>query len=592
MRLGYRTKTFLAIFGVAAAALVCVATLVSVSLKREMYLQIERAIVSEVRLMASLLNEQEQVRSHADLDAEADRLAVDFGGRVTFIAADGTVVGDSSVATDALSGLENHARRPEVIQARRSGLGLERRYSHTIRTDMLYAAAPTRNAAIAVVRLALPLSAIDRQLAAVRNATLVALALSLAGALGLAWVSSYLLGRRVRSIAAAARRYASGDVSARAGDDRHDELGTVASVLDDTAHALTNRARELAEDRARLEAILTGMNEGVLMVDGHGRVRLLNAAVKRMLRLDDTALARHYLEAIRHPGVASLVSAALEGTALPGVELSPSRNPDRTLVARATPLAIAAGRGAVVVLHDITDLRRADLVRRDFVANVSHELRTPLTAIRGYVEALRDEAPSPADSERFLEIIGRHTERMERLVRDLLRLARLEAKQEPVERAPCSIAGVIAGAVSDLAAPIEEKRQHVEVVVEPAADHAITDASKLQDALRNIIENAVAYSPSDSTILVEAAAADDRVILTVSDRGPGIPEEDLTRIFERFYRVDKARSRESGGTGLGLSIVRHLVERLSGEVQAANRPGGGAVFTIAIPREPAAAAPV
>ncbi len=249
---------------------------------------------------------------------------------------------------------------------------------------------------------------------------------------------------------------------------------------------------------------------------------------------------------------------------------------------QATP-ASAEGGGAVLVLHDISDLRMADRVRRDFVANVSHELRTPLTAVRGYVEALMDEPVEPEKRRQFLEVIDRHTGRMERLVRDLLRLARLDAQQEIANVEAIDVAELFQSAASDLSERIERQQVHIDIKVKPAAATIKADPTKMQDALRNLIENAVNYSAEGAHIELEAHADGDRVLLTVSDYGPGIPEEELGRVFERFYRVDKSRTRDPGGTGLGLSIVRHLVELHGGKVSAANRPEGGAVFTIALP---------
>jgi two-component system phosphate regulon sensor histidine kinase PhoR len=234
------------------------------------------------------------------------------------------------------------------------------------------------------------------------------------------------------------------------------------------------------------------------------------------------------------------------------------------------------------VLHDITDLRRADLIRRDFVANVSHELRTPLTAIRGYVEALLDE-PADADSTRkFLEIIARHTTRMERLVKDLLRLARLDARQELLETARCDIKQIFSAVTADLAPSIEAKHQRVTQQVSAEARQVDGDPAKLHDIVRNLVENAVNYSPEGAEVHLAAAQANGTYTITVADSGPGIPSEDLARVFERFYRVDKSRSRP-GGTGLGLAIVKHLVELHGGEAMAANRPEGGAMFTVRLP---------
>jgi two-component system, OmpR family, phosphate regulon sensor histidine kinase PhoR len=233
------------------------------------------------------------------------------------------------------------------------------------------------------------------------------------------------------------------------------------------------------------------------------------------------------------------------------------------------------------VLHDVTDLRRADQIRRDFVANVSHELRTPLTAIRGYLEALRDD---PADTEtatKFIDIIWRQTTRMERLVSDLLRLARLDARQEVLERAMCDVRQILQAVVTDLAPTIEVKDQRIVVDVPDEACRVPADPAKLHDVLRNLVENAVNYSPEQTEIRLTAARTDGSCAITVSDSGPGLPPGDLTRVFERFYRVDKSRSRP--GTGLGLAIVKHLVELHGGTVVAANRPEGGAMFTVTLP---------
>ena len=265
-------------------------------------------------------------------------------------------------------------------------------------------------------------------------------------------------------------------------------------------------------------------------------------------------------------------------------ELSVSRDGTRDLVARLAPV-VATGRGAVLVLHDITDLKRADQVRRDFVANVSHELRTPLTAIRGYAEALLDDEDDPEARRRFLEIIQRHSTRMERLVKDLLRLAQLDAGQELLEPAPTDIGALLAGVVEDLASSIADKRLRVGVTAGAGAHDVPVDAAKVHDIVRNLVENAVNYTQADGAIDVGAAVTDGHLLIRVSDNGPGIPSEDLPRVFERFYRVDKSRGRP-GGTGLGLAIVRHLAELHGGSVAAANRPEGGASFEVRLAVEP------
>jgi two-component system, OmpR family, phosphate regulon sensor histidine kinase PhoR len=386
---------------------------------------------------------------------------------------------------------------------------------------------------------------------------------------------------RVATMLSAAKRYALGDLTRPAPDYGDDDLGVVARAMDQSIHELAGRIDHLARDRARMEAILASMIEGVLVVDEQGRLQLVNDAARRILKLETGSINHSYVEAIRHPGIVDHIRRALQGEALDGLELSVTRDTTRTLVARVAPV-VAAGRGAVLVLHDITELRKADLVRRDFVANVSHELRTPLTAIKGYAEALLDDPEDPDAREKFLDIIHRHATRMERLVKDLLRLARLDAGQETVERVPCDVDGLLCSIANDFEPVAAQKQQTVHTDVAAAARTLITDAAKLHDIARNLIENAVNYTPDGGAIEVRAAVADGRFVLTVSDTGHGIAPDDLARVFERFYRVDKSRTRP-GGTGLGLSIVKHLVHVLDGDVTASNAAAGGAVFTVRLP---------
>jgi two-component system phosphate regulon sensor histidine kinase PhoR len=598
----FRARLFATSLAATALTLIVSTTLVSWSVRQSMEALIQRSLVNEARMAAETLSHR-RAATREELDAEADALGHQINARVTFIAPNGEVVGDSELNAEELRALENHSGRPEIQQSRSQGLGIARRYSTTLTTDMLYVAVPVVNAdapLLAEVRLALPLTSISTQLATVRQIALVAFGAGLLAALALAWGTSALLSRRVRAIAGVAERYAAGDFSQPVRDYGNDEIGAVARVLDDSVREIGQRAADLESDRARMQAILGGMIEGVLVVNEQGRVQLVNTAARRMLRLQDGSEGRHYLEIVRQPDIAERLGATLRGDATEGLELALPRESDRSIIARSAPILTqpAPGasptsratsppaRGAVLVLHDITELRKADRVRRDFVANVSHELRTPLTAVRGYVEALLDGGTDTPDARRFLEIIGRHTLRMERLVRDLLRLARLDAGQEPLEHVRCSVESLFTGVETELADALEGREQIVEHQIPPEATTVTGDPAKLHDALRNLLENASNYSPTSGRIVMSAARRDDRLLLCVSDQGPGVPESDLPRIFERFYRADKARSRgerDPGGTGLGLAIVKHLIELHGGTVSATNRKGGGAVFTIELP---------
>jgi two-component system phosphate regulon sensor histidine kinase PhoR len=581
MTISVRLKLFIGSMAAAALAVLTMALLAPWQLRSQERDAIERRLADESKLIADLLGSAHDI-GEADLDGEADRLGRLVAGRVTLIAGDGRVVGDSTQTPDELQTLENHATRPEVLAAGARGVGTSQRYSTTLRTDMVYVAVRADHPVVKFVRLSLPLSDVNAQLAAVGRATLLALVAGLGAALVLSWTFSTPIARRVEGVAAVAKRYAAGDFSRPAYDYGQDELGAVARALDGAAQELGRRVDDLSRDRARTEAILAGMVEGVLIVDRQGRLQLVNRAAQEMLRVTEQATGRPYVEVIRHPDIAALIGAALRHERVESRELTLSRDLSRTFVARAAAVAAAGDGGAVLVLHDITDLRKAGQIRQDFVANVSHELRTPLTAIRGYVEALLDEPGLGPESRAFLEIIGRHTARMERLVKDLLRLARLDARQEPLERTRCSLRELFEAVVADLTPNIEGRQQQVTMEIPDDATHADADLGKLHDILRNLVENAVNYSPAQAQIRLSAERHGHAVHVRVADSGPGIPPNDLARVFERFYRVDKSRS-GPGGTGLGLSIVKHLVELHDGQVSAANRTEGGAVFTVVLP---------
>ena len=581
MTLSVRLKLFIGSMAAAAFAVMTMALLVPWQLRAQERAVIERRLVDESKLIADLLSSASEI-AETDMDREADRLGALVSGRVTLVAADGRVVGDSTQTPAELETLENHASRPEILATAGGGVGTSQRYSTTLQTDMVYVAIRADHRVVKFVRLALPLTAVNAQLAAIGSATALALVAALVAALILSWTFSAPLARRVEAVAAVAQRYSAGDFSRPAHDYGEDELGAVARALDAAAQELGRKVDDLSRDRARTEAILAGMVEGVLIVDRQGRVQLVNRAAQDMLRVAEQATGRPYVEVIRHPDIAALLGATLRRETVASRELTLSRDASRTFVARAAAVASSGDGGAVLVLHDITDLRKAGQIRQDFVANVSHELRTPLTAIRGYVEALLDEPSLAPGARGFLDIIGRHTARMERLVKDLLRLARLDARQEPLERTRCGVRDAFDAVVADLSLNVEARLQRVAIEIPADAAYVDADPGKLHDILHNLVENAVNYSPPQSDIRLSAERHDATVHVVVSDSGPGIPPNDLTRIFERFYRVDKSRS-GPGGTGLGLSIVKHLVELHDGHVSVANRPEGGAVFTVVLP---------
>ena len=584
IRTRFQTRFFFAALSAAILALAVAGALFATTMRSQMDTRIEATLIAEARMAGDLLGRGTQPTSLPELDEQADRLGALVGARVTFIAPDGRVVGDSAESLAAVAAMESHAQRPEVLAAAATGLGRSQRHSDTLKIDMLYVAVPVRHPAIGFVRVALPLTDIRHQLEPVLTATLTALSVALLGGAAIAWIFSSRIGKRVRLIAGITERYRRGDLTPPQLGFGDDELGAVARALDESVQEVGRRLGEQARDRARMEAILAGMVEGVIVVDPQARLQLVNDAARQMLKLDEghSGIGRPYIETIRLPAIAELVAGVLFGRTPEALQLSPPRDPSRTIMATAAPAAGAIAHGVILVLHDITELRRADQIRRDFVANVSHELRTPLTAIRGYVEALSDGDADEDERHRFLDIIARHTQRMERLVKDLLRLARLDAGQETLELIACDTRHLADTVIADVTPAAIERGQRIEVAIGPGAETVRGDPAKLHDALRNLVANAITYAPEHSTIRFGAERSGSRVAISIADEGPGIPDEDLSRVFERFYRVDKSRARDPGGTGLGLAIVKHLVELHGGTVRAENGPNGGARFTISL----------
>jgi two-component system phosphate regulon sensor histidine kinase PhoR len=579
----FRTRTFVAILIASTVALGVSTALVTTALRQTMVADIEESLLRQVRLASELLADRGAL---VDPDGEAGVLSGLIGARVTFIHGDGEVLGDSDVDAGRLTSVENHLMREEVQEALQTGTGVAIRLSATTGDETMYAAATVRQGAVRFVRIGLPLTGIEDRIATTRQLALMGLGVGLIAALLLTWATSAWLSRRVLAIAGIAHRYRQGDFSRPARDFGRDEIGAVARVLDETARDLGTRLEDVARERAHMDAILQGMVEGALLVNAQGKLVLSNPAVRAMFRLVDDPLGRHFLEVVRHPDIAAQLSSALTGVIPPPVEVQLDRDSRRLFIARVVPVEAGRGGGAVLVLYDVTELRQADQVRRDFVANVSHELRTPLTAIRGYVEALTDSPVDPEQSRKFLGIIARHASRMERLVNDLLRLARLDARQEQVQPAMLQVESLLEQVRGDVEAATTARDITVETRIAPDATTLSGDPAKLHDVFRNLLENATNYSPEGGQIDIEATRTAHGIAISVSDRGPGIPDVELPRIFERFYRVDRSRTRDPrdpGGTGLGLSIVKHLVELHGGKVTARNRDGGGTIVTVHLP---------
>jgi two-component system phosphate regulon sensor histidine kinase PhoR len=550
-----------------------------------------RSLTAEARLMARVV-EDELARGTGleALDPVVDAAAREVDARVTVIAPDGRVLADSALSGIDLERVENHGGRPEVMGALAGAVSRAERRSATVRTELLYAAVPVRGdgRVVGVARLSRGIGAIDAQARDLWRAGAVALLLALLATGLLSVLLSAPLGRSLEEIMEAARQFAGGNLSARIRVRREDELGELARIINQSADQLQGRMAEIARDRGRTDAILSAMDDGLLAVDHRGTVVLANPSLTRALDLREP-LGRHYLEVIRQREVGALVESVLHGGERreAEVELLHLRRVF-TIAAVPFPGEEGAPPGVVLTFNDATERHRLERIRRDFVANASHELRTPLTSIRGFVEALEDGAlGEPETARRFLGKIRTHADRMATLVEDLLELSRLESgDREPEWEAarPAEVAGGVAASFAALAARKDITLRHVD----RGAPEVLTDPERLRRVLENLVDNAVKYTPEGGRVeITTSPRPDGGAQIEVADNGPGIAPEHQARVFERFYRVDKARSRELGGTGLGLSIVKHLAEGMGASVTVASEPGKGSRFTVTVPAKPA-----
>ena len=510
--------------------------------------------------------------------------------RVTLVAADGTVLADSAVRDADLSAVENHKSRPEIQQALSTGHGRDIRPSHTTGERTMYSAIliqPSRAASQLVVRVGLPMVVLDRELSELQQRLFLALGVAFLIALTLSVWLAHSITKPLSDIASAVRQFSAGNRTFHVRTTAQDEVGFLASTLNHMADQLRAKIDELSEDRAQLLAVLTSMVEGVMVLDSRGHVLQINPALERMFGITRVeARGKPCAELFRHQQLNDLVTAILRSRTHQQDEIVLPLS-GRCLQIEASP---AGGEreneaSAVLVLHDMTELRRLEKIRKDFVANVSHELRTPLTSIKGYVEALLDGAKDdPAASVKFLEIILKQSDRLNLIIEDLLELSKIESGGISLKEEPLELRSVIDRTLS-IITPIAEKNHHrLVTAVDPSLPPVAGDEGRLVQVLTNLLDNAVKYTPAGGTITVGAKLAPllgnaeppiRTIELSVADTGIGIPEEDRPRVFERFYRVDKARSRELGGTGLGLAIVKHIVEGHGGQVWVeANHPQG------------------
>ncbi len=558
------------------------------SLEENSLLNIRASLVTQAGLIEARIPAESLAREDAGSLAQ---VVYDLSSRtkcrITVVNAKGKVLADSGISREEIPLMENHLYRPEIKSALSGRVGSDIRYSPTLKIDMLYVALPLKGAAapLGAVRLALPLESVQRTLSAIRKTILLGLLFALGTALVLGSIVARLTMEPVKKMIQVSRRFSEGDFSKRVLRPSEDEIGELATALNRMAQDIEHKIGEIRTQNQKLAAVFNSMIEGVIVLDGTGRIVSVNAAIEKIFgAAKGHAEGKVFLEAIRNNDIAEVISAVLKAGKPVTSEITLIYPVRGTFEVSAAPVFDHdAVTGCLVVIHDITELRRLEAVRSDFVANVSHELKTPLTSIKGFVETLLEGALEDRENNRnFLKIIQEHAERLNNLVEDLLSLSSLESKGMILDKRSFDLEqqleNVIAGFKSQL------NKKHIKISNElPPHVFVTADKDRIEHVFTNLLDNAVKFNTENGVIRVYSREVPDGIKVVVEDSGTGIPEKDIPRIFERFYRVDKARSRELGGTGLGLSIVKHIIELHGGSVGVESSEGFGSRFWFILP---------
>lgn len=546
---------------------------------------------ADLKVRATLTSEQMLGLLNGKTTHEVDRLCKDLGSRtstrLTVVLKNGRVIGDSN---ETPGNMDNHANRPEILLALEGETGVAKRFSQTLQQNMLYVAIPVRDSGeiIGVVRAALSMAELEKTLSSIRyKLTGGGLAVALIAAL-IALAVSRRISIPLIELQQGAVRFAGGNLSHHLPGSRVEEINGLSEAMNSMAAQLDERLKAEIRQRNEQEAVLASMIEGVIAIDSRHVVLRMNGAAADLLGIDpDKTVGRQIGEVARKADLNRFIEKALASDSPVEAEITLlSKGKERYLQSHGTALKGAEGQriGTLIVIHDVTRLRKLEDLRRDFVANVSHELKTPITAIKGAVETLRDNVEISKDGRPFIDMASRQADRLNAIIEDLLALSRLE--RDPgalgIERAEEALQEIITAACQACSATADKRGVQLEHSCAETL-RAFVNAPLLEQAIVNLLDNAIKYSEPGSVVTVVAWQEDSQVLIKVQDRGLGIGAEHLPRLFERFYRVDAARSRADGGTGLGLAIVKHIIQAHKGTVSVNSKPGEGSTFKIALP---------
>lgn len=581
----FRLKLTLTILGLISIVLVVLGVYFAKVLERSYLETLDDLLGRESRLIAQAIHFQEVFTDPKLLTERIKEFTPAEDLRITVIDRQGTVMYDSESQPDSM---ENHASRPEFAAALRGENGLSHRFSDTLGFNMMYVAVPIKQGdqIVGAVRTAMSMEEITTTIHKMWYSLLTGLlVMMVVGFIGVSRISLSIT-KPIEEITRVARNITQREYESRVKLKANDEIGQLAGAINFMASSLEQQMYEISENQQRLSGVLTNMMSGVMFVTENRRIMLVNPAVEKLLGTSSRELVgKLHIEACKSFGLSQYIDRCIDTREKFRQEVHVYYPQERILDASFAPYINFKGeaKGVVVVLHDITDIRRLEKMRSEFVANVSHELRTPITSIKGFTETLLDGAMQDEETCRnFLQIISDESERLFRLIREILDLSKIEQKKIPLTLERYNAADLIANTVSVVQEQLHRKNLTLRLDVDPDI-WLITDRDSFHQVMLNLLSNAIAYTLEGGLVTLSVHQQENRVVIKVQDTGIGIPEKDLERIFERFYRVDKARSRDSGGTGLGLAIVKHLVENLHGIISVESREGEGTTFTVIFP---------
>jgi two-component system phosphate regulon sensor histidine kinase PhoR len=552
--------------------------------------EIKTSLLKQAYLVESQITKDVFKKEEFDsLDRLIKALSPKIQARLTLINKDGKVLVDSDKPKNEILSMENHAERPEVKIAWTGKVGSEIRHSATLKIDMLYVALPLKeqNEIIGVLRIALPLENVQKTLFTVRKTVLLGFLFALGLALVLGSILATGIIKPINKIISASRRYSEGNFSRPIFVDSQDEIGELAVTLNKMAQDIEDKIRQLNTQNQYLKGIFSSMIEGVILVDNSTRIISINPSVEQIFSVSKSGVeGKLFLETIRNNDISDIINSVFKQGKFISQELSLIWPVHKTFQINASPIFDREKAvGCLVVLHDITEIRKLETVRRDFVANASHELKTPLTSIKGFVETLLEGALEDKENSRqFLNIIQEHTNRLDNLINDLLELSYIESQKMDLRKEEFKLGNLVDEILIGFKSQLNKFGIQVNNNLAPGLI-IYADKEKLGRVLVNLIDNAIKFNKEKGSIEISSEDLDKGTKVIIEDSGIGIPEKDIPRIFERFYRVDKARSRQLGGTGLGLSIVKHIVELHGGSVGVESVEGLGSKFHLILPKK-------